>query len=100
MILYCKLEIEVSRGLWNKGIHFRKNDHTLFGKSDISIENTKLSYLLIHVSGMLLKFTATSLKQIKNIGQKNLPGTKNGTRKSLPITQKRAGLLKECGNTK
>lgn len=36
------LENTVSRELWKKGIRFRKNDKTLFGKPDISIKKYKI----------------------------------------------------------
>ncbi|MEI4529063.1 DNA mismatch endonuclease Vsr [Priestia megaterium] len=37
-----KLENRVSRELWNRGIRFRKNDKSLFGKPDISIKKYKV----------------------------------------------------------
>lgn len=37
-----KLENTVSKALWAKGIRFRKNDKTLFGKPDISIKKYKI----------------------------------------------------------
>jgi len=37
-----KLENQVSRELWKRGIRFRKNDKSLFGKPDISIKKYKL----------------------------------------------------------
>lgn len=37
-----KLENTVSRELWKKGLRFRKNDKTLFGKPDISIKKYKI----------------------------------------------------------
>lgn len=37
-----KLEDRVTKELWKKGLRFRKNDPTLFGKPDISIKKYKL----------------------------------------------------------
>ncbi|MDD1515788.1 very short patch repair endonuclease [Priestia megaterium] len=37
-----KLENQVSRELWKRGIRFRKNDKSLFGKPDISIKKYKI----------------------------------------------------------
>lgn len=37
-----KLEKSVSKELWRKGVRFRKNDKSLFGKPDISIKKYKI----------------------------------------------------------
>ncbi len=37
-----KLEDEVCRALWNKGIRFRRNSKKLLGKPDISIKKYKI----------------------------------------------------------
>ncbi|WP_311775219.1 very short patch repair endonuclease [Alkalihalobacillus sp. TS-13] len=37
-----KLENRVSRALWKRGVRFRKNDKSLFGKPDISIKKYKV----------------------------------------------------------
>lgn len=37
-----KLENRVSRELWRRGLRFRKNDKTLFGKPDISIKKYRI----------------------------------------------------------
>ncbi|MFE0624707.1 very short patch repair endonuclease [Priestia aryabhattai] len=37
-----KLENQVSRELWKRGIRFRKNDKSLFGKLDISIKKYRI----------------------------------------------------------
>ncbi|RBW68224.1 very short patch repair endonuclease [Bacillus taeanensis] len=37
-----KLENRVSRELWKRGMRFRKNDKSLFGKPDISIKKYKV----------------------------------------------------------
>lgn len=36
-----KLEDKVTKALWKRGIRFRKNDKTLYGKPDISIKKYK-----------------------------------------------------------
>ncbi|PON00336.1 very short patch repair endonuclease [Bacillus halotolerans] len=36
-----KLENKVSKELWHRGLRFRKNDRSLFGKPDISIKKYK-----------------------------------------------------------
>ncbi|ESU32668.1 hypothetical protein G3A_10010 [Bacillus sp. 17376] len=37
-----KLEDNVTKALWNKGVRYKKNDKTLFGKPDISIKKYKI----------------------------------------------------------
>ncbi len=37
-----RLENQVSRELWRRGVRFRKNDKTLFGNPDISIKKYKI----------------------------------------------------------
>lgn len=37
-----KLENRVSRELWKRGLRFRKNDNSLFGKPDIAIKKYKI----------------------------------------------------------
>ena len=37
-----KLENQVSREIWKRGLRFRKNDKSLFGKPDISIKKYKI----------------------------------------------------------
>lgn len=37
-----KLEEKVTKGLWNKGVRFRRNTKELFGKPDISIKKYKI----------------------------------------------------------
>lgn len=37
-----KLENKVSKELWKRGLRFRKNDRSLFGKPDISIKKYKI----------------------------------------------------------
>ncbi|QRY35954.1 very short patch repair endonuclease [Bacillus sp. PDNC022] len=37
-----KLENRISKEIWRRGIRFRKNDRTLFGKPDISIKKYKI----------------------------------------------------------
>lgn len=37
-----KLENRVTKVLWRRGLRFRKNDRTLFGKPDISIKKYKI----------------------------------------------------------
>ncbi|MCY8466765.1 very short patch repair endonuclease [Bacillus atrophaeus] len=37
-----KLENRVSKELWHRGLRFRKNDNSLFGKPDISIKRYKI----------------------------------------------------------
>ncbi|MCC9090184.1 MULTISPECIES: very short patch repair endonuclease [Bacillus] len=37
-----KLENRISKEIWRRGIRFRKNDRTLFGKPDISIKKYKV----------------------------------------------------------
>ncbi|MGG0747261.1 very short patch repair endonuclease [Priestia megaterium] len=41
-----KLENRVSRELWKRGIRFRKNDKSLFGKPDISIKKYKVAIFI------------------------------------------------------
>ncbi|MDF2052994.1 very short patch repair endonuclease [Priestia megaterium] len=41
-----KLENQVSRELWKRGIRFRKNDKSLFGKPDISIKKYKVAIFI------------------------------------------------------
>ncbi|MBT2646736.1 very short patch repair endonuclease [Bacillus sp. ISL-34] len=41
-----KLENWVSRELWIRGIRFRKNDKSLFGKPDISIKKYKVAIFI------------------------------------------------------
>lgn len=37
-----KMELLLSKSLWAKGIRFRKNDRTVFGKPDLSIKRYKI----------------------------------------------------------
>lgn len=41
-----KLENKVSRELWKRGIRFRKNDKSLFGRPDISIKKYKIAIFI------------------------------------------------------
>lgn len=41
-----KLENKVSSALWNRGVRFRKNDKSLFGKPDISIKKYKIAIFI------------------------------------------------------
>jgi DNA mismatch endonuclease, patch repair protein len=41
-----KLENRVSRELWKRGVRFRKNDKSLFGKPDISIKKHKVAIFI------------------------------------------------------
>ena len=41
-----QLENAVSRELWRKGVRFRKNDKSLFGKPDISIKKYKIAIFI------------------------------------------------------
>lgn len=41
-----KLENRVSCELWKRGIRFRKNDKSLFGKTDISIKKYKIAIFI------------------------------------------------------
>jgi len=41
-----KLENLVSRELWKRGIRFRKNDKSLFGKPDISIKKYRVAIFI------------------------------------------------------
>ncbi|MDG0032703.1 very short patch repair endonuclease [Priestia sp. Y58] len=41
-----KLENRISRELWKRGVRFRKNDKSLFGKPDISIKKYKVAIFI------------------------------------------------------
>jgi DNA mismatch endonuclease Vsr len=37
------IEVKLAKALWHKGIRYRKNDNTIFGKPDISLRGLKIA---------------------------------------------------------
>lgn len=40
---HTKMEVLLAKRLWNKGIRYRKNDKSVFGKPDITIKKYKIA---------------------------------------------------------
>jgi len=58
----------VSKKLWKRGVRFRKNGKSLFGKLDISIKKYGVVIFINSLFCMLVNCKVTGLKAIKSIG--------------------------------
>jgi len=38
-----KIEVRLAKALWKKGLHYRKNDKTVFGKPDLTFKGLKIA---------------------------------------------------------
>ena len=69
-----RIEILLGKALWSKGLRYRKNDKTVFGKPDFTFKNTKLQYFATVNFGMerIGKYINTTINPTKIFGYRKL----------------------------
>lgn len=72
-----KLENRISRELWKRGVRFRKNDKSLFGKPDISIKKYKVAIFIDSCFWHVCEINGNKPKSNPDYWNKKLDRNKN-----------------------
>ncbi|WP_461672593.1 very short patch repair endonuclease [Priestia megaterium] len=72
-----KLENRISRELWKRGVRFRKNDKSLFGKPDISIKKYKVAIFIDSCFWHVCEIHGNKPKSNQDYWNKKLDRNKN-----------------------